>query len=52
MIDLTNPCNKPRSESGALHAGVVARRNNFVEPILDFLEAGTTLAIDGPHYGW
>ena len=54
MIDLTNPVLLgPVQNQEHYMQGVVARRNNFVEPILDFFEAAYTdfAALTGRYYG-
>ena len=54
MIDLTNPVLLgPVQNQEHYMQGVVARRNNFVEPILHFLEAAYKDfgALTGRHYG-
>jgi pyruvate-ferredoxin/flavodoxin oxidoreductase len=54
MIDLTNPVLLgPVQNQEHYMQGVVARRDNFVEPILDFFEAAYTdfAALTGRYYG-
>ena len=54
MIDLTNPVLLgPVQNQEHYMQGVVARRNNFVEPILDFFEAAYKdfAALTGRYYG-
>jgi pyruvate-ferredoxin/flavodoxin oxidoreductase len=54
MIDLTNPVLLgPVQNQEHYMQGVVARRNNFTEPILDFFEAAYRdfAALTGRHYG-
>ena len=54
MIDLTNPVLLgPVQNQEHYMQGVVARRNNFVEPILDFFEAAYRdfAELTGRHYG-
>src|SRR5882762_5260259 len=54
MIDLTNPVLLgPVQNQEHYMQGVVARRNNFVEPILDFFEAAYRdfAALTGRYYG-